>query len=189
LKIISIGDKWIAAGVNRDPKVTLLEDPMQTLERLRSGASGLIIQIFDATPVVSVRQIHAAAVATYLAFKAGTNISKKFEIEFLLRLAADTQINRAIKRLGVKPDSREVGFCIIGDDEEIVSKTAGYASQIIGGSDMSDEELRAEGRLEKAVEFYGISEAEIKSVQAPSKADAILLLILEHIATLDLKRR
>ena len=54
---------------------------------------------------------------------------------------------------------------------------------------MSDEELRAEDRLEKAVEFYGISEAEIESVQATSKADAILLLILEHIATLDLKRR
>jgi len=189
VKIVGIGDRWIAAGVNRSPSVRLLENPMQELERLRSGASGLVVQIFDATPVISVRQIHAAAVAAYLAFKAGTNISRKFEIEFLLRLAADTQIERVIKRLGVKPDSREVGFCIIGEDEKVVSRIANYALQIIGGSEMSDEELRVEKRLEKAVEFYGISEAEIRAVQAPSKADAILLLILEHIATLDLKRR
>jgi len=53
---------------------------------------------------------------------------------------------------------------------------------------MEEDELKKEDRLSEAMKFYGITEKEVDAVQAPSKADAVLLLILERVATLDLKR-
>ena len=186
--MMRISDKWVVAGVHRGIRRGLFSKPDRLPETLKKLGDSAVVQIFDARCVVSVRQIHAAAVAAHLAFKAGTNISKKFEIEFLLRLAADTQINRVLDKIGVKPDTVEVGFCAVSDDKSSVLKASRNIVHLIGGEPMTDEELKSEERLKKAIEFYGITEKEIESVQAGSRADAVLLLILERIATLDLKR-
>ncbi len=188
LKLVSFGDKWAAASVLKSPRRSFLASPVEVLESLRSSSKGAIIQAFNARCVVSVRQIHAAAVAAYLAFKAGTNISKKMEIEILLRLAADTQIERALDKLGVRGNTEEVGFCILADNRASATKMAEELARTIGGVEVDDDYLRNDERLSRAVEFYGIEEAEVKSVQARDRAEAVLILILERIATLDLKR-
>lgn len=188
MSVISFSDRWVAASVRRNPRRSFLEDPMGVLERVREKNRDVVIQVFDASCVVSVKQIHATTVAAHLAFKAGTNISKKFEIELLLRLAADTQISRVLERLGVGSDTKEVGCCVVAGSRDKVLKAFRDLFQEIGGEEIGEDELRSEGRLRKAMEFYGITENEVKSVQAQSRYEAILLLILERIATLDLRR-
>ena len=186
--MISFSDKWVMASVHKNVRRGIFVNPEKTLESLKKLSKDAVIQIFDASCIVSVKQIHAAAVATHLAFKAGSNISKKFEIEFLLRLSADTQIERVLNKIGVKPETLEVGFCVISNDKSAVLRASRDVVHLIGGEPMSEEELKSEERLDKAMEFYGITEKELESVQASSKAEAVLLLILERIATLDLKR-
>jgi len=186
--MISFSDKWVMASVHKNVRRGIFVKPEKIVESLRKLSENASVQIFDASCVISVKQIHAAAVATHLAFKAGSNISKKFEIEFLLRLAADTQIGRVLDKIGVKPETREVGFCVISNDKSITLRTSRDVMHLIGGEPMSEEELKSEERLNKAMEFYDITEKELESVQASSKAEAVLLLILERIATLDLKR-
>ena len=189
MSVVRIGDRWVSASVLRDPRSEALRDPQRLLENLRKAVGRSVIQVFDAGCVLSVRQIHAAAVAAYLAFKAGTNISRKFELELLLRLAADTQIRRVLEKLAVKPETREVGYCIVAEDRDRALEYSRVADRLIGGSAMSEEELRRDDRLKRVMKFYGISEGEVEAVQASNKAEAILILVLERIATLDLKRR
>jgi tRNA threonylcarbamoyladenosine modification (KEOPS) complex Cgi121 subunit len=188
LRLAGFGDKWVAASVLRSPRRAFLATPVGILDSLRASNKGAVIQAFDARYVVSVRQIHAAAVAAHLAFKAGANISKKMEIELLLRLAADTQIGRVLERLGVREGTEEVGFCILADERSLAVRISDDLARAVGGTEVDDDYLRGEGRLAKAIEFYGIEMAEIESVQARDKAEAILILILERIATLDLRR-
>jgi len=188
LNMISFSDKWVAASVRKDPRREFLEDPIGVLDGVREKNRGVVIQIFDASCVVSVKQIHATTVATHLAFKAGTNISRKFEIELLVRLAADTQINRVLDKLGVRSDTEEIGCCVVAGSRDKVLKASKDLLQEIGGEEIKESELRSEDRLKKAMEFYGITESEVKSVQAQTRYEAILLLILERIATLDLRR-
>ena len=183
-----LGGRWVIASVHKDVRRGIFSKPEQVVKSLKSASGDAAAQIFDATCVISVRQIHAAAVATYLAFKAKTNISKKFEIEFLLRLAADTQIDRVLDKIGVKPETEEVGFCVAAENKSSALKASRNIIHLIGGEPMSDEELKSEDRLRKAMNFYGITDKEVESVQARTKAEAVLLLILERIATLDLKR-
>lgn len=147
-----------------------------------------IAQLFDGRCVISVKQVHAAVVATYLAFKAKSNISKKFEMEFLLRLAADTQISRVLEKMGIRARTREIGYCVVSEDKNKVLKVSNDIARLIGGEPMEEDELRGDERLTEAMRFYDITDTEIEAAQAPSKADAVLLLILERIATLDLKR-
>ena len=188
LSMISFSDKWVSASVRRNIRRGFLENPIGVLERVRRKNRDAVIQVFDAGCVVSVKQIHATAVATHLAFKAGTNVSRKFEIELLVRLAADTQINRVLDRLGVKADTEEVGCCVVAESRDKALKAFRDLLQEIGGEEIEESELRSEERLKKAMEFYGIGESEVESVQAQSRYEAILLLILERIATLDLRR-
>lgn len=188
MKLVSFGDRWAAASVLKSPRRSFLADPLKVLEAARSANRGAVIQAFDAGCVVSVRQIHAAAVAAYLAFKAGTNISKKPEIELLVRLAADTQIGRVLERLGVKEDSGEVGLCVLAESKTSAARIMEELSRAIGGVEVGDEYLKKGERLDKAMRFYGISEEEVETVQARDRAEAVLILILERIATLDLKR-
>lgn len=188
MRLASFGDKWVAASVLRNPKRSFLANPIGILDSLRAFNRDAVIQVFDARYVVSVRQIHAAAVAAYLAFKAGTNISRKMETELLLRLAADTQIGRVLERLGVREETEEVGLCILANERSSAVRIAEDLAKAVGGTEVDDDYLGREERLARAIEFYGIEMAEIESVQARDRAEAILILILERIATLDLKR-
>ena len=188
MSLTCFGDKWVMAGVCRGVRGEVLRNPLKILEDLKALGEDFSAQIFDAEPIISLRQIHAAAVAAYLSFKAKVNISKRLEIEFLLRLAADTQIDRALEKIGVKPNSREVGFCIFADNREKVIEVGKAALRILGGEALTDTELGAEDRVKSALKFYGIDELELENVQAGSRLQAALLLILERIATLDIKR-
>jgi len=183
VSLASFGDKWVMAGVCRGVRGEALRSPLKVLEDLKALGRDFSAQIFDAEPIISLRQIHAAMVAAY-----GVNISKRLEIEFLLRLAADTQIDRALERIGVKPDSREVGFCVFADSRERAVEVGKAALRVLGGEALTEAELGAEHRVRGALKFYGIDESELENVQADSRLQAALLLILERIATLDIKR-
>ncbi len=185
--LTSFQDTWILAGVRRNPRRQALRDPELLLERIKAFSHGSTTQIFNAAPVISLKQIHVAAVSASLAFKAGVNIAKKLEIEFLLRLAADTQINRVLGRLGVDSGTGEVGVCIISESRDSALDVYGKVASLLGGEEVDEKYLSGHERVSKALKFYGI-EGDLDVVQAGSREEAALLLILEKMAVLDVER-
>ncbi len=185
--LTSFDDAWIIAGVRRNPKIHVIRDPELLLERVKAFSQNSTTQIFNAAPIISFKQIHAAAVSAYLAFKAGVSIAKKLEIEFLLRLAADTQIGRVIERLGVSPETAVIGVCVISRSRDSVLDVYGKIVSLVGGAEVEESFLRRRERVLEALRFYGI-EGGLDMVQAGSWEDAALLLILEKIAILDVER-
>ena len=185
--LTSFGNVWVMAGVRRNPKEHSVRNPELLVERIQAVAKNSTVQVFNPSPVISLKQIHVAAVSAYLAFKAGVNIARKLEIEFLLRLSADTQIDEALDKMGVKPELNEVGLCVISELRESALDAYSRASSIIGGVEVEENELRSSERIMKALKFYGL-EDKIDVVQAESKEEAALLLILERISTLGIER-
>lgn len=178
--------KWVAAAIYRNPVKEAVRDPTGLLERAGAGGRA-VLQVFDAGTVISHIQVHAAAVAAELAFRAGSNVARSLGMEVLVRLAADTQIGRALRKVGVREESGEVGVCAIAESREEAEKAAEELARLLRGVRMSEEELRAMERVERALRFYGIS-SEVEVVQASSRWEAALLLILERISSTDLER-
>lgn len=187
--LTSFGDLWIAAAVYRNPRRAVLADPEAVLKKVRElSGENSVVQLFDADPIISLRQIHAAVAAAYLAFSAGTNIARRIEIEVLLRLAADTQIGRALQRIGVREDSKELGATVMTKDRDEALRILGRVASLVGGEEVSEEALGDEHKIGEALKFYNIEAEEVETVQAESRREAVLLLVLERMAMLDVER-
>ncbi len=61
-----------------------------------------IIQLIDEDICYSIKQLKLAGILAIKAFREKRNISSKPQIEYMLYLAATTQIKEAIKKTGVK---------------------------------------------------------------------------------------
>lgn len=186
LEIVEYREKWIGAAVYRSPSQSFLEDPEPLIrEAQRMGVS---LSLFAADPVISLRQIIAAAISSLAAFRSGSNVARNLGIEVLLRISCDTQIDRALKTIGVNKDTKEVGICIISNSRDDLVRIEELASHIIDGVEVGEEELASPERIERAVRFYDISDRELASIQAKNPREAVLSLVFERIATLDIWR-
>ncbi|MCS7126476.1 MAG: KEOPS complex subunit Cgi121 [Aigarchaeota archaeon] len=186
MEIIQYQDKWIGAAVYRSVKKEFLKDATRPLNELCSEK--VIMNIFKSDPVISLKQIHAAAISSLLAFKSKSNIAKNLGIEILLRISSETQIERALKKLGIDESAEEAGVCIISEDYNELEEARGMLSLRIGGVELSEEDLHDNNRVVRALEFYSIKDEDLKVIQAKNLYEAALFLILEKIATLDLYR-
>ncbi|MEN2975325.1 MAG: KEOPS complex subunit Cgi121 [Candidatus Caldarchaeales archaeon] len=186
MEITKYHDKWIGAAVYRSPMKNLLRDPARLVSELSSDQ--VLVNIFKANSIVSLKQIHIAAISALAAFKSKSNIARNLNIEILLRISSETQIDKALKKIGVDEETDEVGVCIIAGDKVEIDKVGRILSSRIGGIELSGEDLYEHERITRALEFYNIDREELQLIQAKDLYEAALLLIIEKIATLDVER-
>ena len=74
------------------------------------------IQFFDAELIATQEHLYFAVLNALQAFKNKTNLSKSLAMETMLYASAQRQIQKAIIRTGIKPQTHKMALVIVGDD-------------------------------------------------------------------------
>ena len=150
------------------------------------------IQIFNAKFIAGYEHLYFAVLNALTAFKNGFNISKNLAMEVLLFASAQTQINKAIETLGVKPDVSEVAVVIISDSKDGAEVALRVVSELLSG-ERSDSVLELNEDKVKAIrELFSITDPEIEAVSERlgegGVEEAVTRLIIERVALLPTQR-
>jgi tRNA threonylcarbamoyladenosine modification (KEOPS) complex Cgi121 subunit len=186
LETIEYKDYFISVGIFGLPSKNVLVGIEKLLNELSKDTA--VVEVFRSDFIISLKQVYLAAMSAINAFNSKTNIARSLGIEILLRLSSETQIDQAIRKIGVNRDLNEVGVCIVARNMNELMKLSNKLLQEINGVELTEESLHSLDRVYKALEFYNVKQEEIESIQARDLYEAVLFLILERIATVDIER-
>lgn len=125
---------------------------------------------------------------TLKAFALGRNISNKFNIEFLLRLACEDQITNALRTAGLDANAKEFYLYVFSPDRKALeeSLSALHSLPLENLKQFSDLELQEASRL---LELLNISHEELSATNYKSSAlDPKLKSVLTRMSLLNVKR-
>jgi KEOPS complex subunit Cgi121 len=147
-----------------------------------SNEEHLVIQAFDATVIYSKDHLISAATHAKRAFLQGTNATNSLALEILLYAAGERQIQKAIKKVGVKKGEQQIVFLITDSADQKGKKSIDKAviRRILKTFQLTtdEQELKADGETLKR---FGITEIELSTIPEEKYGD----LILEKIALVD----
>lgn len=94
------------------------KDPGKELERIRSRFEELLIQSFNPSLLLSMRQIKLLALQTLYAKRINQLLARDAGIDFLMRLANEGQINKAVSIAGAKAGERAI-LLVAGESSKV----------------------------------------------------------------------
>jgi tRNA threonylcarbamoyladenosine modification (KEOPS) complex Cgi121 subunit len=177
MRIVKVGGFYFAAGVAKLIGVKGRELLTKVLERFNEA------QLVNPQMVFDWDVFDAALVNAVMAQDSGTLKARTITNEVLLRLAATTQFDDAVKKVGVGDEDSSALYFTASTEMESAIKAASEIVLMAGGVETelpppSGDKLRA------AMGVYGFSTAQVEAVQAKSLEEAVKLLILQKMATL-----
>jgi tRNA threonylcarbamoyladenosine modification (KEOPS) complex Cgi121 subunit len=140
------------------------------------------IQFFDAQFIASSKHLHFAVLNALQVFQNNTNISKSTAMETMLYASAERQIQKAINRIGIKPQTKIMAVVIIGKDPKQIDSQLRALTEYIG---TTPDETVLEMTKEKETKIrhvFQITDTELKTA-LNSKAETTDLVI-ERVALL-----
>jgi KEOPS complex subunit Cgi121 len=146
-------------------------------------------QFFDAKQVASPEHLYFAALNAINALEKKTNISNSLAVESLLYASAQRQIRKAVKILGIKPDSSEIAVLIIAENKrENNACTRLLSGMVHGERDDSVLEL-TDTKIKKIKKLFNITTREFKAnvKRVGLEKEALIDLVIEHMALLATK--
>jgi len=148
------------------------------------------VQFFDATLIAGRGHLRFAVLNSLNAFKNRLNISNSLAMETLLYASAQHQIKDALKLLGIKPKSSRVALLVLAKSQDQVSSILESVSELLQGErDDSIVEFSNE-KVEGLKRLFQISEVELeaKTEKEGAQKEALLDLVIEHMALLSTER-
>ncbi len=148
-----------------------------------SAQERLIIQAFDAQVVYGKDHILSAVMHAKRAFQQRTNATNTLALEILLYAAGERQIQKAIKKMGIKKGKQGIVFLITdtsnkkdlkGADESVVQK-------LLNTFQFTRDDDVIYGDME-TLKCFGITKSELSTVSKEKYGE----LILERIAMVDI---
>lgn len=132
------------------------------------------VQLLDARYVVGRDHLVSAAEHAERAMREGTNVAKSLAVEFVLYASGERQIADALRKMGIRDDTREFAVVLFGDANP---------GELLAVLNLTrDDGVLAPSRGKLAA--FGITEAELASVPPDRIAD----LVLERVALVDLAK-
>ncbi len=142
------------------------------------------IQFFEANLVATEQHLYFAVLNALQAFQNQTNISKSIAMETMLYASAQGQIQKSIKRIGIKPETKNMAVTVIGSKMEHVKNFLQELSTCVGSqADPTILEITKDKKI-KIMETFEISDAEMGTLTDENAKDAIVSLIVERVALL-----
>ncbi len=144
-------------------------------------------QIFDAKALISPIQVEVAFINALLSIKAKKNIAKNLVLEILLKMAAETQISNAIKKIGIKNGLEYLGLYLIGSSIREMKKDIKKILEKINGKLIDWNEIPKDS-IGNILKKYELEEVEVNSISQDELLKPEEYLILEKVATSDLRK-
>jgi len=150
----------------------------ETIKKLMIASDKQFTQIIPACLVAGKNHIFSALEQSLSAFEQKTNFTKKPELEFIVRLLANKQLNKALEKAEFRQG--EILVLVIGSsDKKTIEK-------VKTGLNFVEKEF-ALGKNEKELkEFFGISEEELSALNDVEKP--LEELVIERVAFVSLER-
>lgn len=162
------------------------EEFLKTTRKKSKSSSDL--QFFDADLTATEEHLYFAALNAFQAFQSKTNISKSLAMETMLYASAQRQIQKAIQRSGIKPQTKNIAVVIIGEDPTQLKKTVESLSNCLKAE--PDEKVLelSKTKQQKIIDTFQISKEAISAVVEHEDHEAALVnLVIEQIALLSTK--
>jgi len=157
---------------------------------VKERTGNAVVQFFDATLIAGEDHLRFAALNALNAFKNRLNISNSLAMEALLYASARHQIKDALKLLGIKPDCSRVAVLVLAETKNQASSILESVSGLLQGEqddsvvEFSNEKVDGLKRLLQISE----TELEAKTERKGAEKEALLDLVIEHMALLATER-
>jgi tRNA threonylcarbamoyladenosine modification (KEOPS) complex Cgi121 subunit len=151
----------------------------------KENKQNIDIQFFDATLVATYEHLYFAILNALQAFQNKTNISKSLAMETMLYASAQGQIQKAIQRCGIKPETANIAVIIIGEDQTQLKIMLEAVTACVGVE--PDEKVLEISKFKehKIVETFQITDQELKTVMKnKNRTEAVVNLVIERVALL-----
>jgi tRNA threonylcarbamoyladenosine modification (KEOPS) complex Cgi121 subunit len=157
---------------------------------VKEKAGNACVQFFDAALIAGRDHLRFAALNALNAFKGKLNISNSLAMETLLYASAQHQIKDALKLLGIKPDSRRVAVLVLASNPNQVASILEAISRLFKGNRNDSVVEFSNEKTDGLKRLFQISELELeaKTEREGAEKDALLDLVLEHMALLATER-
>jgi len=151
----------------------------------KETSANVEVQFFDASLIATQKHLYFAVLNALQAFHNQTNISKSLSMETMLYASAQRQIQKAIQRCGIKPETTSMAVAILGEDPTQL-KTMLDAITTCMGVEPDETELEMSKLKEhKIIKTFQITEQELKAVmKGENRQEAVVNLVIEIVALL-----
>lgn len=180
-------DKYIVTAGFRNVRIEnvdgLLKDVRRKLETVQ-------VQFFDAQLIASPDHLYFAALNALKAFNSGLHRSKSLAIEALLYASAQRQIRNAVDMIGISSGTTEVAVLIVTETRHEASTALETVSGLLSGQRDDDVLELTEEKSIGIKKLFGISDVELeaKTARRAFQKDALVDLVVEHVALLATER-
>lgn len=159
-EIVQTGEQaWISA-FNTTPEY--VEHPFGAVAEECPEVS---VQLVDLDRVPGRRYLTLATVNAAKSFNSRQPIAKTLSMELLLYIAGEKQINEALRRVGITPETHRVAAIAVGDSTNAVLAAAGVLKETLGQDD--DDQLLddwSQLRVENVRSGFDIGAKELKAI-------------------------
>jgi tRNA threonylcarbamoyladenosine modification (KEOPS) complex Cgi121 subunit len=143
------------------------------------------LQFFDASLIATHEHLYFAVLNALQAFRNKTNISKSPAMETMLYASAQRQIQKAIQRCGIKPETTSTAVVIIGEDQTLLKTTLEVITACFGVEPELKVFEMSNFKEQKIIETFQITDQEIQTViRNESRTEAVVNLVIERVALL-----
>ena len=161
------------------------------LKKAKTGVYPAAIQMMDATRIAGKTHLFFAFLNAQKSFNQGRAVSENLEMETLLYASGQHQINKAIKMLGVNPQTSDIASIIFAPNEKEIEEAEEKLGKLIPGV-RDDSVLCVKGRskVEALMKTFSVTELELKTIAESSASveEALTWLIVEKVALLAVRR-
>jgi tRNA threonylcarbamoyladenosine modification (KEOPS) complex Cgi121 subunit len=143
------------------------------------------MQFFDAELIASQEHLYFAALNALQAFQNKTNISKSPAMETMLYASAQRQIQRAILRCGIKPETKNMAVLIIGEKQAPIQFVLEAINDFVGAE--PDEKVleMTKAKEKKILKTFQITDKELNTIiKNDDDEAAVVNLVIERVALL-----
>ena len=175
--------KYVEITAYRNMKFARAEEFLKS--NRKENQEAVEVQFFDADLIAEQDHLYFAIVNALQAFHNKTNISKSLAMETMLYASAQRQIQKAIQRSGIKPETKNMATIIIAENPNQIKNMQKAINTCV---DLEPDEKVLEMskfKEQKIAKTFQITDLEVTAVMKnKNRTDTIVNLVIERVALL-----